>query len=248
MNKSDFLKTRMDNIGEFLSMGRDYVNTYFRLLFTEDSDPKLRSSLLKSIYDYYLITKEENKYLHFIQRNSKQIQNLETLSSILEDLDELNERTYYFYQSLLETYELPMQDKTFFKSLYEKDFKTLIETRKYEAELLGLFLTEKDLDAYYQKEDAYYYLKERTKIWNSSAEEGKGYFGLFTEEDGNTIKEIKLCVPKITDLKTMLINIHEFKHGISLYPFIGTSMPNIDFETEAKLEEEHFVSKYLLKK
>lgn len=141
-----------------------------------------------------------------------------------------------------------IQEGNPFKTSSKRSFETLNETDRYDAELLGLLLTEKDLDCYYQKEDAYYYLKERAKVWNSSVEKGKGYFGLFTEDDGEMIKEIKLCVPKITNLETMLVNVHEFKHGISLYPYIGSLIPDFDFEKEAELEEEFFISKYLLKK
>lgn len=248
MEKSDFRKTKFDNMTEFLSMCRDYWYAYIKKLASGYHDPSLDIYLLKSLIEYYKITRKENTYLSFIMRNYQEINNLEKLYSILDDMDELNEKTYLFYQSILEECESFIQSNVPFKPSCVRGFETLNETEKYEAELLGLLLTEKDLDKYYQKEEAYYYLKERTKVWNCSAKEGIGYFGLFTEDDGDIIKEIKLCVPKIIDLETMLINVHEFKHGISLYPYIGSSKLDFDFEKEAKLEEKHFVSKYLLKK
>ncbi len=248
MKRSDFRKSKSDNIDEFLSMARDYWYTYIRKLAFGYHDSSLDFYLLKSIFEYYKITKKENVYLTFLMKNYKKMRNFETLYSILDDIDKLNRKTYYFYQSLLEECEDYISKDIPFKPSCVKDFETLNETDRYDAELLGLLLTEKDLDSYFQKEDAYYYLKERTKVWNSSVEKGKGYFGLFTENDGKIIKEIKLCVPKITDLSTMLVNVHGFKHGISLYPYIGSSIPSFDFEKEAKLEEKRFVSKYLLKK
>lgn len=248
MEKGNFRKTKIDNINEFLFMIRDYWYTYIKKVAFGYHDSSLSIYLLKSIFEYYKITRKENTYLSFIMENYKKINNLESLYGTLDEMDELNEKTYLFYQSILEECERSIQSNIPFKASFTRNFQTLTETDQYEAELLGLLLTEEDLDRYYQKEDAYYYLKERSKVWNCSAEEGVGYFGLFTENDGNLIKEINLCVPKITDLKTMLINIHEFRHGISLYPYRGSTIPNFDFEKEAELEEKHFISKYLLKK
>lgn len=248
MEKRDFRKIKRDNIDEFLSMGCDYFNTFFRITFSEGYNFNLKTQFAKALFEYYKITRKENTYLSFIMKNYKEVRSLETLYSILDDLDELNEKTYYFYQSLLEEWENSVENQSLSYAIGKPNFQTLLETTRYEAELLGLFLTEKDLDNYYQKEDAYYYLKERTKVWNVSAEEGIGYFGLFTENDGDIITKINLCVPKIINLKTMLINIHEFRYGISLYPYIGFPIPDFDFEAEAKTEEKRFVSKYLLKK
>lgn len=248
MEKNDFRKTKFDNITELLSMSRDYWYAYIKKLASGYHDFSLDIYLLKSLFEYCKITMKENTYLSFIMKNYKKISNLEKLYSILDDMDELNEKTYLFYQSILEECERFTQSNVPFKASCVRGFETLNETNKYEVELLGLLLTEKDLDKYYQKEETYYYLKERTKVWNCSAEEGIRDFGLFTVDDGDIIKEIRLFVPRIVDLKTMLINVHEFKHGISLYPYIGSSEPDFDFEKEAKLEEERFVSKYLLKK
>lgn len=248
MQKGDFRKTKRDNIEEFLSMSSDYINTYFRLMMAGNHDVSLKNEFFKSLFEYYKIMRKENMYLSFIMKNYKKVRSLETLYRILDDLDELNEKTYYFYQSVLEEYENLEEDYVSSNIRNKPSFDTLLETTRYEEELLGLLLTERDLDNYYKKENAYPYLKERTKVCNVSAEEGIGYFGLFTENDGEIITGIKLCVPQIVNLKTMLINVHEFKHGISLYPYIGYAIPNFDFETEAKMEEKRFVTKYLLKK
>ncbi len=102
MEKSDFRATKSDNINEFLSMARDYWYTYIKKLAYGYHDSSLDFYLLKSIFEYYKITKKENSYFTFLTKNYKKIKNLETLYSILDDIDRLNEKTYYFYQSILE--------------------------------------------------------------------------------------------------------------------------------------------------
>lgn len=46
----------------------------------------------------------------------------------------------------------------------------------------------------------------------------------------------------------MCINIHEFRHGIDLYPYIGKKAPEMDYEVYTKEEEESFKKEYLKKK
>lgn len=248
MEKSELRKIRIENIEEFLIMAKEYMEIYIKLLFQKFSSQDLRSELLKYLQEYQLIIKEENMYMKFIIENSQRIRNTETLYSILDALDLLNERSYNYYQSILAEYErmIEKQRKT---TIYSKrDFPTLTETSKYKEELLGLLLTTSDLDSYYQHEDAYQYLKQHTKVLNIDEEEGMPYFCCFLKEENGLLKELNLCVPKITNLKSMLINIHEYKHGITLYPYLGKRIPRYNYEQEAKNEEKKFILEYLSKK
>lgn len=248
MEENELIKMKIENIEEFLIMLKDYLEIYFKLLLQKFSSQMLRKELLKYLQEYRSIIKEENRYIRFIIQNNKDIQNIEALYKILDALDLLNERTYKYYQSILVQCEEMIEQKKE-KTIYNKrEFTTLTETSKYREELLGLLLTTNDLDRYYQDEVSYQYLKHHTKVLNVNEEEGIPYFGCFLEEENNKLKELNLCVPKITNLKTMLINIHEFKHGIALYPYLGKKIPIYNYEKEAKEEEQQFISQYLLKK
>lgn len=47
------------------------------------------------------------------------------------------------------------------------------------------------------------------------------WFNCFTKTDGDILVSLLVIVPKIVDLKTMLINIHEYAHAIELYSKLG---------------------------
>lgn len=226
---------------EFLIMFKEYLFIYIKSLLC-DNDSKKRKILFQKLKEYKYITKKENEYMKYIKSNFTKIKNMDSLDEILKRLDILNEMTYRYYDNILNEFEDNSNNIVLLKS-----FKTLLETKKYESEVKGLFLTDKDLECYYQKEDAYYYLKAHTKVINADLEEGLDFYGCYPTIVGNILQEINICVPPINDLKSMLINIHEYRHGIDLYSYLGKRVPDGDYEIIAKAEEDKFVKKYLLK-
>lgn len=247
MEKSELRRIKIENIEEFLSMFKDYMEIYFKLLITRFDNSKMRKELLKFLKEYQQIIKEENMYMKFIMKNNQKMKDFETLNEIIDELDLLNEKTYHFYQQILTQYEEQLERIKTRPINSRKNFKTLIETTQYKEQVLGLLLTIKDLDQYYQQEEAYQYLKQHTKVLNINLEDGIPYFGCFLTEENEKLRQLNLCVPQIVNLKSMLINIHEFKHGITLYPYLGKKVPKYDYEQDAKEEEKKFVLEYLLK-
>lgn len=246
--KSKVLNIKKENVEELFTMFKDYIEVYFKSLLLNRNGYNSRKDLRKHILDYYLIIKEENSYIKFISDNYDKIKNKETLLDILDDLDLINEKTYNYYQHILSECDDLIYKKSDLGINTKKKFETIIETTRYKEEIKGLFLNEQDLYNYYQHEDAYYYLNEHNKVLDTSIERGMPFFGCFPKKENGIINEISLCTPKINDLSTMLINIHEFKHGIALYPYLGKNLPKYDLELEAKCEEEKFIKTYLLKK
>ncbi len=60
--------------------------------------------------------------------------------------------------------------------------------------------------------------------------------------DNNTLKDIKVIVPVITNEKTLLINIHEFYHAYELYQELGfVYQDNLDIREESakRMEKEY---------
>jgi hypothetical protein len=48
------------------------------------------------------------------------------------------------------------------------------------------------------------------------------FFGVFPKIDGNgLLYDFVICVPKINDLNSFLVNLHEFAHAICLYKNLG---------------------------
>ena len=74
------------------------------------------------------------------------------------------------------------------------------------------------------------------------------FYGCYPYVENDILQEINICVPKIKNLTTMKINIHEYKHGIDLYPYLGKPYIEQDYESIARMEEEKFVKTLTLKK
>ncbi len=233
---------KLNNL-EINNLTREYLLVYLKLLLGIKDSQETRKHLLNDLKQFISSICLENRYMRYIYKNSSLIRNEMALDELLDNLDYLNERTFNYFEHILSEYE--NGDNAF----TPRDFKILSEIDKYREQVLGLFLTETDLMTYYQTEDAIYYLRERQKLLpGDNIEKEMPYYGCYKIEEGGILREIRTCVPKITSLETMLINIHEYKHGIILYPYIGKKSPDYDTEYLCKQEEQNFRKKYLSKK
>lgn len=244
-------KTILLNKQEALLLTKEYFVLYIISLFKDYKGKGSRRVLIEKLKEYYDTIREENSYLRFLLDNVDSIENEESLNKVLDNLDIVNEQTYIYYDNILKDYEDNMFYGTLDKKIVSpKHFGTVLENSSYMEEILGLVLNVHDLEEYYKHSaDAFKYLLGHTKIYDSPANEGMDFYGCYPIEDKDTgiLTEIRLCVPKISDLETMLINVHEFKHGLDLYPYIGAVLPEMDYEASAKNEEEVFKKKYLLR-
>lgn len=74
-------------------------------------------------------------------------------------------------------------------------------------------------------EEFYKYIKQHTKIIKDT-DNIKELCGCFIIKDNNMIKGIRVLVPEIVNIETLLINIHEYTHAYEYYYKIG----NLYFE------------------
>lgn len=237
------------NRGEALYLTKEYLMVYLMSLFKDFNGGENRKTLIDKLKEYYKIIKEENNYMHFLLDNMESISSEEELNRILDDLDVLNERTYCHYDGILKEYEDNIFDGTLDRKIVPaKSFKTLIETNDFRDEVLGLTLSLEDLDEYFGNIDSFESLKREAKVLDVPLDEGYGFYGCYPQiDDGGKVSGIKICVPKIVDLKSMCINVHEFKHAVDVYEYLGQALPDEDYEKRANDEEEKF-KVYLRKK
>lgn len=232
---------------EQISMIKEYLIIYLQSFLYETKNNENRQIILTHLKEYLKTIQTENFYMSKILENVVSVQNKD-LNEVLDLIDICHEQTYYYYEKILSEYKQNLEMNRLDRKITPKrEFKTILERYDYQDMILGLSLTNKDLDTYYKKEDAYFYLKGKTKILNNDIEKLMSFYGCYLIEEEGILKDIKICVPKITNLKSMLINIHEYKHGICLYPYIGEKIPIDDYESIARYEEEKFKEKYLRK-
>ncbi len=237
------------NQEELFLQAKEYLGVYLLSVISDPKGKNQRKKLLQKLKEYQKIIKEENRYLDYMIKNHKKIRDWEEACQIVKELDILNELTYTHYDNILEQYEETLYNDQITREIIpNKNFETLLERTDYLERILGLTLTEKDLEAYYQSEVAWEYLKGQTKILPGKLEDTKSYFGCYPQIEKNLLMEIKICVPPITNLESMKINVHEYKHGIDLYPYLGKSYPEMDYEQRAREEEENYRMNALIKK
>ena len=246
----DELKQKIKlNKEEKRELTKEYLLIGLISLYKDIYGTERRLQLLEKWKEYLHIIDEENRYLQFLINHIKEIRNEEKFFYLLNQIDLLNEMTFKYYDRILlcyeEFFEYPFDNK---KIIPYRDFLTIIERNDLLEEMIGLILKEQDLYDYYSDELALSYLKDHTKILSCTVEEGMPFFGCFPKESSEVLTEINLCVPKIVDLKSMLVNVHEYKHGILLYPYLGQKVDNYESEREAQQEEEKFKTKWLCDK
>lgn len=115
------------------------------------------------------------------------------------------------------------------------------------SEIKGLTLTIDDIKAFYNDEQVEILIK-KLKIIDENEKKAMPFFGAFPFEKDGKLIDIKICVPKIKNLKTALINVHELKHGLDLLPQLGKTCEKMNYEQRAKEKEKQFVKEYLSKK
>ena len=109
------------------------------------------------------------------------------------------------------------------------------------------------LYTYYDKE-VIDYLRTITHVYNIKVEEGMDLFGCFEKtDDKDVLLKLNIIVPKPYDQKSSDIFIHEYRHGIDLYPYLGKCIYDMieeerdSFEKSAK-NEESIYNDYLVKR
>lgn len=189
--------------------------------------------------EVYAIINEEKVLLNFIKENLNQI-NSNSLDKILDTLDEVNDKTIEYYYYLLENIDVNVDIEKQYRRL-----NTLIDTPKYRKEVYGLTLTMEDVAEYLNYSIAFweYILPHTIKTKNEE------FYGVYPKIDKHKIvKDMKIIVPEIIDLKTAKINIHEFKHAYDMYTLLESPYIEKDYEVEARAEEEQFEMEYVGKK
>lgn len=115
------------------------------------------------------------------------------------------------------------------------------------SKIKGLTLTIDDIKTFYNDEQVEI-LITKLKIIDENEKKAMPFFGAFPIEKDGKLIDIKICVPKIKNLKTALINVHELKHGLDLLPQLGKTFEKMNYEQRARKKEKQFIKEYLSKK
>lgn len=259
MDKYDrmFLKEDIDDIrslnrDEFLLIFKYCLEAIIKSLVMFGYHSKVTKDTLCVLREYLNINSERGKIMRFLVENSKLIDN-EGANNLLISMETLNEQTILYYYRVLDDIIDACECKQEERAIrIKKDFATLIETDDYRASSVGLIITLDDIKSFLNYPDAFWqYVDQRVTYVDSHIEgHDKFYSTLMRFDDNDCLIDIKVIVPYIIDLKTALVNVHEFKHAYDLYNLLGNPVNEHDsiYEQDAREVEKSFVKEYALRK
>ncbi len=195
---------------------------------------------------------EEYKFCNFFYKNSSVVDLYECLV-LLDSITDVNDKLTSYVLDCLDDIIIACQMKSEFRAQhYKRDFKTILETDEYRNLAIGLTISFEDIKKFlnYPKEFWNYISTRIRKVDPLDEKNEILYSTLMKFDDNNKLTDILVLVPYIINLKTSLVNIHEFKHAYDLYNLLGCEVSNdvSVYEMDASNKEKEFTKEYITNK
>ena len=249
--KEDIADINSLNRDEFLLILKYCLETYMKSLIIFGKNSSVTRDVFNVWKEYLNINFKRKKIIKFLLQNSKVIDN-EEANEVLMSIEDLNEKTVlYYYRVLDDILDACDCNDAYRAKRINKDFDTLIETDNYSAQAIGLIMNLEDIKKFLSYPDTFWQYVDKKIVYVDSHKEGndKFYSTLMRFDDNNNLIDIKVIVPYIINLKTALVNVHEFKHAYDLYNLLGNPIDekNPIYEQSARDIERVFVKEYVVK-
>lgn len=250
--KEDIADIKSLNRNEFWLILKYCLEAYIKSLVIFGANSKVTQDTLSVLKEYMNINSERRKIMKFLLQNSFHIGH-EEADDLLIALENINEQTVIYYYRVLDDIIDACECKNEVRAIrIKKDFDTLIETDDYRAKAVGLVMTLEDIKSFFDYPDVFwqYVEKKVTYVDSHIPDREKFYSTLMRFDSNDCLIDIKVIVPYIIDLKTALVNVHEFKHAYDLYNLLGCQINERDsvYEQMAQDAEKSFVKEYALKR
>ena len=249
--KKDIKEIKTENILAKIMMCKEYIFLLIIVLIRKGLSNNYLEELIKIKDEYMAILSEENKLLNIILKNGIN-KDITSIDDLIGKLNDLADTTITYYYSLLDDIEKEIEfNRRYPYRRLPKNFKTLIETDEFKLMAQGLSLTTIDVKKYLGYNDDFWsYIQDKTKIIKDpylDYDLKMHYYGVWYEiNESKELTKLIICIPKIVDLKTAQIAIHEFRHAHDIYT--GKILEDSILEDIAKQEEDKFKTNYLKKK
>jgi len=222
---------KSENIERTLLITKYCFTVYLKSIFKfglKSGIPKEVATLWKN---FIILLKEETRILNIISKYP------EFTNFYTGNLDSLNEKTISYYEDILELLDNINKKAT--------TSKTKTKTKSTVSMTLGFDDVKIFLD---YPPEFWKYIKDKTITIDGYAEKERDFYGVVLRES-NKVANVKLIVPKITDLRTALVNVCEYQNAYKLYQKINNiSDENFDRDTKIHELEQEFKKNYLIKK
>lgn len=239
------------NIEQKWLIFKSFIETYIASLITFGNNDVTKDAH-KMLKQFRKIEDEELKIYKFIIKNIKQI-DFNKCIEFLYLLEDLNEKTIIYYLNSFSDIQSACEIKNEIYAKHSKrNFETLIETDEYRCIAVGLTISEEEIKKFLNYPTEFWKFVKTKITYVDSTKEGNEFFysTLMKFDTNNNLIDIKVLIPRIIDLKTSLVNIHELKHAYDLYQLLGKEVDenNPIYEESAIKKEQEFKKQYIKKK
>lgn len=249
--RKDIKEIKIENILAKIMMYKEYIFLLIIVLIRKGLSNNYLEELIKIKDEYMAILSEENKLLNIILKKGIN-KDITAIDDLIGKLNDLVDTTITYYYSLLDDIEKEIEfNRSYPYRRLPKNFKTLIETDKFKLMALGLSLTIEDIKKYLGYDDDFWsYIQDKIKFIKNpylDYDLKMHYYGVWYEiNESKELTKLIICIPKIVDLKTAQIAIHEFRHAHDIYT--SKILEDSILEDIAKQEEDKFKTDYLKKR
>lgn len=231
---------------EYIDLLKSYFDNVLGSLFRGYYDFKEIAFLIDRLKHYKVELTEETEYLKYLLAYCDKIKE-EELLRILELIDDNNRSTYEYYDLMGDKYSEKAYTGRPLR-FNEEHCISLLKNHELTDEIKGVALTKSDIDSYF-RDNLVYKVINQNGVNRIDCGNDYTFYGAYPTLSSNKIFGVKLVVPPVHNLKTALINIHEYKHGIDLMNMFGKEFPeDFDFEERARNEEQMFIEHYVRNK
>lgn len=245
----EIIRLKSLSIPQTLSIMKECLKAYIYSYQTFGSDSIVTKEIVSIWDDFKDILKEEHLLLDYLYQN-KDIIDFFKACTFIDRIELINEDTIEYYLDSIENMIVACDMQTKWRAKREvKSFLTLTEDTSYREELYDLTLTHTVIKDFFNYPNSFFeYMNSRTWLLDSMSIEEMSFCGINVKEVNNSIADLKLFVPKIIDLETAIINIHEYRRAYEIYKRIGKEFSDTKYIEEANQTVEEFKKEYILKR
>ena len=250
--RNEIYELKRDNFEQFCFMLRYTLNNWFSSGIQYGFFHPITKKNYRVFEDYLKILKEENLYLNLLLQNELTFESGQVFH-FLDLLDEKNAEMMMFFYQTLDDFEdsISFGGEEYRFQYPKRNFKFITENQDFQNELTRLILGTNVLQEYYTFGDSFWrYLNPRTTVLNEMINNNAScFYGVYPKiSEDHILRGIKMIVPQMDSLETLLINVHELNYAYALYQRINQPFEDLDYEFYAKQAEQDFMERCFYRK
>lgn len=205
-----------ENLQNLMLLIKQSVSNLLNYMTNVKVQTDIPKQLIKIIFDFWAIIKEEKKIYDFLLLQAKYTQE-EDVNNFLAEIADLNEQTFTYFYNYLNHIQNTIGCNQHFKNPQKRKITLLTESDEYQKKACNIVLTKDLIKELLDYEKEFWdFIESKTLIIPTEDFKVDWFY------NDNNVEIVKVLVPEVRNLNTALINIQAFSSAYILY-----SSPNV---------------------